>query len=78
MLSFLQAERMLVAAAVGYWTTVTPLPLPLDATSMDPSQLVISLRIGEHGAGEEPCPALLCRVAMSYACLHALSTAAIR
>ncbi len=46
-----QAERMLVAAAVGYWACVTPLQLPADLSSLDPSQLVISLRIRDNGSG---------------------------
>lgn len=45
-----------MAAAVGYWASVTPLALPADPAAMDPSQLVIALRIGEGGPGKRPPP----------------------
>mgnify|MGYP007061259736 CR=1 FL=1 len=42
---------MLREAAVGYWASVTPLQLPADLSTIDPAQLVISLRIGDNGQG---------------------------
>ncbi|GAB4820336.1 hypothetical protein N2152v2_007382 [Parachlorella kessleri] len=46
-----KAEQMLREAAVGYWASVTPLQLPADLSTIDPAQLVISLRIGDSAQG---------------------------